>query len=362
MLETLLFVELFYVTAVLLQAGIAALCGVRVERISFGFGPKLLRLWRFQITWIPLGGYVRLAGLHPTERAVGNDDRRAFFARPLPLRLLTVLGWPIGAQLFLSGAIAATLLHFGTPATRVPPAPADAVVQGLQAPLGSQRQLLEAVVELARRREVPRIVLPVETARMVAAETDDIARIDRLVQLGSYLVLGSLLPIPPLPGAQFLAVLFGWRSRRGRNDFAAHDVGEVILTERSFPLFVGVALLALAAVAVLAFLGAGGAPEVLGLIAVIALLLGALGAGWPRAWAWGIYVPLGLAPSILLSLRPEAWLVAAILLVTPLALGTPGVRRYFRQECPVCHQLGGRPVRSSRGHYCLACGSVWRPE
>ena len=107
--------EALFVAGVLGTAAAAALAGMRVERISFGFGRPLLVRGRWQLCWVPLGGFTRIAGLHATENPVPADDRAAFFARPLPLRLLVTLGWPIGAELFLFAFLAAARLLGGEP-------------------------------------------------------------------------------------------------------------------------------------------------------------------------------------------------------------------------------------------------------
>jgi len=49
----------------------ARLAGVTVERFSIGFGPRILTMKRggteYAISLIPLGGYVKMAGMDPTE-------------------------------------------------------------------------------------------------------------------------------------------------------------------------------------------------------------------------------------------------------------------------------------------------------
>src|SRR5512138_632112 len=95
-------VEVVYVAGVLAQAGLARAAGMRVELVSFGFGPPLVRRGRWQLAAFPLGGFTRIAGLHATAAPVDSDDGAAFGSRPWPLRALVVLGWPIGAELALA--------------------------------------------------------------------------------------------------------------------------------------------------------------------------------------------------------------------------------------------------------------------
>ena len=70
--------------------------GVRVERFSVGFGP---RIWGFRrggteylLSAIPFGGYVKMAGDDP-EAAEGRPDE--FFSRPLSDRFLIILAGPL---------------------------------------------------------------------------------------------------------------------------------------------------------------------------------------------------------------------------------------------------------------------------
>lgn len=76
---------------------VAKRLGVRVEKFSLGFGPKL---WGFRkreteylISMLPLGGYVKLAGENP-EEALGNDPRE-FSSRSPADRAKIVLAGPI---------------------------------------------------------------------------------------------------------------------------------------------------------------------------------------------------------------------------------------------------------------------------
>ena len=85
---------------------IARKSGIRVEKFSIGFGPKILSFTRggteFRIAPIPLGGYVKLYGEDPIAEAEGNEARAkeissspdAFSARPLYARLATVFAGP----------------------------------------------------------------------------------------------------------------------------------------------------------------------------------------------------------------------------------------------------------------------------
>lgn len=76
--------------------------GMRVEEFSVGIGPLLAQLWRdrtgtvYTVRWLPLGGFVRIAGMMPDEEAVPGS----FQSKPLHARFLTVLAGPVASVLF----------------------------------------------------------------------------------------------------------------------------------------------------------------------------------------------------------------------------------------------------------------------
>jgi len=68
--------------------------GVRVRRLALGFGPCILH-WRrgdteYSLRWIPLGGFVDLAGEHP--EAEGADDPKALWRKPVWQRAVIFAG------------------------------------------------------------------------------------------------------------------------------------------------------------------------------------------------------------------------------------------------------------------------------
>src|SRR5215831_1038707 len=76
---------------------VARLCGMRVERFSIGFGPPLVSFKRggttFQIAPIPLGGFVQITGLNPSEECDPSDPF-VYPNRPRWMRFLTMVGGP----------------------------------------------------------------------------------------------------------------------------------------------------------------------------------------------------------------------------------------------------------------------------
>jgi regulator of sigma E protease len=78
---------------------VARWCGMRVERFSIGFGPGLLKRRSkktgtlFQITPIPLGGFVEIRGMTIAEE-VDPDDKSAYPNRPAWQRFVTIFAGP----------------------------------------------------------------------------------------------------------------------------------------------------------------------------------------------------------------------------------------------------------------------------
>ena len=92
----------------------ARLAGMRVERFSVGFGPVLWSRRRGETEWclsaLPLGGYVRIAGMAPGE-AVDPADRGAYANQPAWRRFLVILAGP--AMNYLA-AVAIAVAMFAT--------------------------------------------------------------------------------------------------------------------------------------------------------------------------------------------------------------------------------------------------------
>lgn len=79
----------------------AKLLGVRVEKFSLGFPPKMLAKTigetEYQLAWLPLGGYVKLFGEDPSLDAnLSEDDKKRSFAhKPIWARSIIVFAGPL---------------------------------------------------------------------------------------------------------------------------------------------------------------------------------------------------------------------------------------------------------------------------
>ncbi|MDR1309926.1 MAG: RIP metalloprotease RseP, partial [Deltaproteobacteria bacterium] len=77
----------------------AKLLGVRVERFSLGFPPRILSRrigeTEYQICWLPLGGYVKLFGEEPGSTIPPGEERFSFTHKPLWVKALVVFAGPL---------------------------------------------------------------------------------------------------------------------------------------------------------------------------------------------------------------------------------------------------------------------------
>ncbi|MDB4967153.1 MAG: rane-associated zinc metalloprotease [Myxococcales bacterium] len=112
---------------------VARLSGMRVDRFSIGFGPKLFSFKRgeteYQIAAIPLGGFVQIAGLNPGEEGMTQDDPRAYPNRPVWQRLATIFAGPGTNYVFAACMLLIMFLAWGVPGPGKSPV-VDDVIEG----------------------------------------------------------------------------------------------------------------------------------------------------------------------------------------------------------------------------------------
>jgi regulator of sigma E protease len=77
---------------------VAKWCGVKVLKFSIGFGPRIFGFTRgeteYVVAWIPLGGFVKMAGELPGEEVEPEDARRSFLGQPPWKRAAIVAAGP----------------------------------------------------------------------------------------------------------------------------------------------------------------------------------------------------------------------------------------------------------------------------
>ncbi|MCX5665951.1 MAG: RIP metalloprotease RseP [Candidatus Omnitrophica bacterium] len=90
--------------------------GVRVEKFSFGFGPKLFSIKRgdteYLISAIPLGGYIKMAGDEPGESLTGKSFE--FLSRSVWDRFQVIFAGPL-LNYVLAFLIFSVIFMFGSP-------------------------------------------------------------------------------------------------------------------------------------------------------------------------------------------------------------------------------------------------------
>ncbi len=89
-----------------------------VLTFSLGFGPKLIGRkigeTQYQISAVPLGGFVKLIGENPEEEVKEEDRYRSFSAQPIWKRSLIIIAGPL-FNFFLAVVLFSTINLFGTP-------------------------------------------------------------------------------------------------------------------------------------------------------------------------------------------------------------------------------------------------------
>jgi len=92
--------------------------GVGVLTFSLGFGPKLIGRkigeTQYQISAVPLGGYVKLVGENPEEEVKEEDRQRSFSLQPIWKRALIISAGPF-FNFFLAVVLFSTINLFGIP-------------------------------------------------------------------------------------------------------------------------------------------------------------------------------------------------------------------------------------------------------
>ncbi len=98
--------------------------GFKVEQYFVGFGPKLWSFTRNDIEYgvkaLPLGGYVKIAGMNPYEPVAPEDLPRSYGAKPIWQRAIVIFSGPGTHFLVAAILFASWLAFFGDPRTPTP--------------------------------------------------------------------------------------------------------------------------------------------------------------------------------------------------------------------------------------------------
>ncbi len=96
----------------------AKACGMRVDEFGIGFPPRItgIRKWGtlFSINWVPLGGFVKIAGEDGGAHAEGEPVRDTFWSKPIWQRVL-VLAAGVAMNFLLGWILLSVVYAVGTP-------------------------------------------------------------------------------------------------------------------------------------------------------------------------------------------------------------------------------------------------------
>src|SRR5262245_21555354 len=98
--------------------------GFQVLEYFVGFGPRLWSFRRGEIEYgvkaLPLGGYVKIAGMNPYEPVAPEDLPRSYGAKPIWQRAVVILSGPGSHFVVAAILFAMWLFFFGDPRSPVP--------------------------------------------------------------------------------------------------------------------------------------------------------------------------------------------------------------------------------------------------
>ncbi|MEI6610007.1 MAG: RIP metalloprotease RseP [Deltaproteobacteria bacterium] len=96
----------------------ARIAGVGVVKFSLGFGPKIIGKkigeTEYVVSWIPLGGFVKLLGESADEKLSPEDEKKSFLKQPNWKRILIILAGPV-SNFLLALLIFVIIFMYGVP-------------------------------------------------------------------------------------------------------------------------------------------------------------------------------------------------------------------------------------------------------
>lgn len=96
----------------------ARIAGVGVVKFSLGFGPKIIGKkigeTEYVVSWIPLGGFVKLLGESADEKLSPEDEKKSFLKQPTWKRIMIILAGPV-CNFLLAILIFIIVFMYGVP-------------------------------------------------------------------------------------------------------------------------------------------------------------------------------------------------------------------------------------------------------
>jgi|UniRef100_A0A7C3QVF2 regulator of sigma E protease len=115
------FILVIGVLIVVHEAGhflVARKFGVKIEKFSIGFGPKIFSRTvgetEYRLAWIPLGGYVKMLGENDPEKVKPEEQDRSFSALPVSRRMAIAAAGPV-ANFILAFFLFTAVFWIGIP-------------------------------------------------------------------------------------------------------------------------------------------------------------------------------------------------------------------------------------------------------
>ncbi|MCL5058080.1 MAG: RIP metalloprotease RseP [Actinobacteria bacterium] len=98
---------------------VAKRVGIKVHEFSMGFGPKIVSVPRgetaYNLRLLPLGGFVRMAGMDPSEEEEEVDEERGFNRKSVLQRTGVIIAGPLMNFVLAVVLIAAIFMFYGLP-------------------------------------------------------------------------------------------------------------------------------------------------------------------------------------------------------------------------------------------------------
>lgn len=98
---------------------VAKLVGIKVHEFSLGFGPKLFGILRgetfYNLRALPLGGFVRMAGMDPKEEENEQAEERGFNKKTIGQRIAVIFAGPLMNFLLAAFLLAMIFAFQGVP-------------------------------------------------------------------------------------------------------------------------------------------------------------------------------------------------------------------------------------------------------